>query len=553
MADNYSVKYIFEAIDRMTNNLDDIKKNLRGMDNQFEDTAKRAKTLSQKMESAGRSIRNFGNKMRYVSLVATGLGVAGVVAFGKMEEGLANVHGLLSSDQIKKYSKDLETLQREGIAAGFSIEDTNKALFDTISALGLSENSMDAYRQAIILAEGGNASLGSSVLGLAKIMNVYGRETTSAKEVANALFSAQKVGTTTVEELAQNVGKISGMAKLAGMSFQEMLSPFAVLTNTLENSEEASTAMVAILKAITNPAKEAGNKLKQLGISTGITAVKNVGFATVLKQVRNAMIKYPDYLAQAIPETRALKGLTALTAESLKLMDDTVVQMSKDVKEGTGLMESYKKSQEILSDAIDDTKGSLTLMGAEIGEVLAPYVKLLAEKIKYLSDWMISLDPSVKKMIVVFGSLAAIIAPLALAIGSMIALFAFIGTAAGGVIAAISGIMFAVGALIVYWEDFVNLMKTVWYWITKIGSYLTYGLSLGAIDTINNYKGWMPKFGNQEEIKNNVVKEELLLNSNNMSQANVNVNLNAPKGTVKNYSSETVGSGMKLGVNMGGL
>lgn len=554
MADNYSVKYIFEAINRMTNNLDDIKKNLRGMDNQFEDTAKRAKTLSQKMESAGRSIRNFGNKMRYVSLAVAGAGAASLYAFGNMEKGLVNVQTLMNKDDIKRFTKDLETMQESVIADGFSIEDTNKALFDMVSALGINSQSSKTFADAHKLAVGGVTSLGVSVDGITSIINAYGREVTNSNDVANAFFTSQKFGKTTVELLASNIGKVAPIAKAAGIGFKELLATTSALTLGGLSTEESVTALRASISALIDPPKEAVPILNKLGISFGVAGFKGKGLRTILAQIVEANKKYPQAVAAAIPNIRAFTGLMALSGDKLKIIDETMQQIETDIKNNTGLTEAYNVQQQTLNDSLTDLKGNLLLIGKEFGEILAPYVKDVTDGVKQLVTWFKALDPSIKSNIVAFGAFVAILSPLLIGLASMISLFTFIGTAAFTVSLSILTIAGGVASLIIYWNELIDALKVVWYWMQKVGSYMVKFATFGAIDTTGNYKDMLPEQFSSPELAmpTKVRGEEFLLNSNNMSQANVNVNLNAPKGTVKNYSSETIGSGMKLGVNMGG-
>ncbi|MCK5602304.1 phage tail tape measure protein [Candidatus Pacearchaeota archaeon] len=358
---NFNISYLYSLRDKFSGKLKRINRITTIH-------AKRLKRSTQELSVLKHSYKRF-------ALVATAAITGAIIANAKFEKGLANVLGLLDTDVAKQFKGQLESLQEEAVKLGFGLQDSNKALFDTISALGLSTNSMQAFRIAQKLSIAGNAELSSSVLGLSKVMNIYGRETTNADLVANAFFSAQKAGTTTVQELADNYGKVGGAAKFAGLGFEETLATMAVLTNTLKNTEEASTAMAAVLKAVTNPAKEQKKIMTALGITTGVTAVQQRGFGAVLLEVSKAMKQYPDAVARAIPEMRALKGITSLTDESLKLIGTTTKQIAIDQKTGAGMMTSYARNMDTVNQKFRQTRGLITVVAKKYGDDLNPATK----------------------------------------------------------------------------------------------------------------------------------------------------------------------------------
>lgn len=535
MPNNYSVKYVFEAFDNMSQSLKEIEKNVKKIDDRFKKTTKTVPRFNAVMKKTGNTLKMIASKSRTMSLAMAGVATGSVMAFSKMEKGLTDTLTLLKDKStVEKYRGRLSDLQKAAVKAGFSIQDASSALFDTVSSLGLSENSMKAYVAAQKLAIGGSADLRAAVLGMSKIMNVYGVETTNVNEVVNALFTAQKVGTTTVQDLAMNVGKVSGQAKMAGMSFQSMTSVLSILTNTLSNTEEASTSMAAILKAVTNPAKDAESILGALQITTGVTAVKQVGFVNVLKQVRDAMKKYPDYVARAIPEIRALKGISTITDDSLRLMSSTVKQMGKDLENGTGLTEAFNMQQKTMDRQLKRVRGAILLFSRSIGEVLAPYVSTVADKFLNLLEAFDSLGSNGKKMTAALIVIGAAFAPL-VAIASAFALaLAAIGWTGFIVIGAISAISAAIAGLVIYWDELVTLVEKTWNKLTTMPF-----MKLNALFGIDIEE----KLGNKEDMTP-------VSYTAPGSYADINMNINAPEGVVDNIFTDTKNAKFNLGLNM---
>jgi hypothetical protein len=828
------------------------------------------------MSMAGNKLKNIGNRMRYMSLAATGAGVASVVAFSKIEDGLLNVQGLLEREDLPKYTGKLKELQMQAIKTGFVIEDANKGLFDTVSALGIGEQSIKTFQAAQKLAIGGAADLSVAVDGLTSIVNAYGRKTTSVTDVANAFYSSQvkgkcfakgteilmfdgtskkveeiKVGdkimgddnkprnikalgtgketmykitmrdkssyvvneshilslkrnyrdgtfeilnisvkdylqksddfknryfgyktgielkekdviidpyflglwlgdghsgqprittmddeivnyikeqcllngwlfktyemednkaktysfssgrkknvdsrfwnmlssynlqnnkhipkeykinsqnvrlqllaglidtdgylntinkcynyeyatksevlkddvlwlarscgfyasayekiindkvyyriyisgdlhkipckikrkicpnfecercdvltqrisveeigednfygfeidgnrlfvlnnftvthNTTVSELASEVGKVAPIAKAAGVGFKELLATTAALTTGGLRTDMATTALRAALSALAKPGAQARKILERLGIAHGRTQLKAVGLKNVLLQIIEANKKYPEALDVAIPNIRAATGLFALNAEKIALLDETLLKVSKDIENGTGLQDSYDRKMKATAQTLKKLRGNLSIMGNIIGSELAPFVSKLNSGLTKLTNWFLKLDPVTRKVIIGIGALIAIVTPLTVSLGFLAIAIGAITAPMLIVTAIIAASITAIAGLIYYWDEYVGYLEQAYNWYTKIMSI--------AQNSILDFFG----FGNNTKMPEIKTENRTISQSSNKNEfaGKLDVNLNAPKETIKNYSSVTEGAGFNLGVNMG--
>jgi TP901 family phage tail tape measure protein len=274
------IAYTYVARDKFTAISKRVKHSVGAVQRKFKGFSKTLKRTSERL-------RDVARKLRSVSLAAAGLGAASVKAFGDFEKGITNVFTLLDKDQLVQFEGDLTAVSKGAIAMGFSMEDVNKALFDNVSALGTSENSMEAFEVAQKLAIGGVADLSVAVDGITSIMNAYGKETTNSNVVANAFFTAQKAGKTTVDRLASTVGAVAPMAKSAGVGFQELLATMSQLTLGGLSTEESATALRGALTALLKPGAEAEKILTDLGVPFGASGLQ-------ASSLREALLKLTD-------------------------------------------------------------------------------------------------------------------------------------------------------------------------------------------------------------------------------------------------------------------
>lgn len=339
------------------------------------------------------------------SLTAVGVAITAVATavpvktFADWQKGINNVYGLMSQNEIQQYGKKIEELSKNAIRHGVSVEDTNKALFDTISAMGVSEKSFEAYNQALVLAKGGNTDLATAVSGLTAIMNAWGQANTDATSAANAMFTAQKYGVTTVGELAGSIGQIAPTARAAGVSMEETLATMAALTKGGMATADATTALRATMTAFIKPSKEASETLQKYGIASDLVQLRQQGLATTLSKLIKLQKQHPAEIAKAIPNIRALNGVLSMNEERMQDVEKILTSVQADIKNGTGLKEAFERMTSGDASVMADTMGALNLAmiqaGKLISPILMPLVKAFGDLVFWLSEMAPKLEPVV--------------------------------------------------------------------------------------------------------------------------------------------------------------
>jgi len=247
----------------------------------------------------------------------------------EFESSFTNVLTLLDKAEKEEFGVKLEKGSIDLIANyGLEIEDTNKALFDSISAGIDAGDSINFLNKAARLAIAGNAELTDVVDGATNIMNAYGDQIKNTDDVFNAFFAAQVEGKTTVGELASNIGKLAPIASSVDFGMNELLGTTALLTKQIGSTEEATTVLRQVMASVIKPTAESEEVFKQLGISTGAAAIKEEGFLNIFKQVTDAAQDNEDVLAELIPNIRALTGASALGTEQFDELEQIIGELN---------------------------------------------------------------------------------------------------------------------------------------------------------------------------------------------------------------------------------
>jgi len=355
---------------KISNNLENTERKVAGSTGKMGGAFKR---LSSKIDLAGSSMR----ALKISSTAVAAGAAASVVAFSNMEKGLVNVKTLLDKNTLAKFSDDLENMQNKAVMAGFSIEDTNKALFDNVSAIGMSASAINVFEQAQILAKAGVTDLGIAIDGVTSVVNAYGKETTNAKFVANAFFTAQKAGKTTVEELASTIGNVASNAKLAGLTLEETLATISALTTGGMSTSVAVTGLKGAIAALIKPSKESEKYLRAMNIPFGAANIKAEGFTNVLKRLIEATKIYgTDALAKAIPAQEAFTAISALGEQQLALLNNTILNINKDFRDGTGMLEAYGMQIDTTADKWSKFTGSIKSVSSSFGKMITSFLPL---------------------------------------------------------------------------------------------------------------------------------------------------------------------------------
>lgn len=327
--------------------------------------------------------------------------------FADWEKGIMSVYTLMSKGDIEQFGSKLKDISKEAVRMGFAVEDANKGLFDTISALGASDKSLSLYKQSMILAKGGCTDLSIAIDGMTSVVNAYGRETTDATKVAESFYTAQQYGKTTVGELASNVGKVAPIAKAAGIGFDELLATMSALTLGGLKTDEATTALRGALSSLIKPSKEAEETLQSLGVPYGMMQIRQKGLRYTLEKLNEAQKKHPELMAQAIPNIKAFTAVMALSSDKLEIVDNIMTDIGKNMTSGNGLMSAFKNMGKTGSATMAKVSGEMTAAMIELGEVLAPYLLPLVRAFGELVRKLAELSPKIVPVIDGFISFAS--------------------------------------------------------------------------------------------------------------------------------------------------
>ena len=410
---NFSIFTVFKAKDGITPVFKHIIKNGNTV----------GANISKSMAKARGSILALKTACRTVSIAIAAVGAfAPLKAFTDWEKGITTVYTLMNKTEINQYGAKLKELSKEGVRAGLGIEDVNKALFNSVSAMGISEKSIDVYRKSLILAKGGVTDVSTALTGMMSVINAWGEKTTNATEVANAFFTAQKRGVTTVEELASNIGQIAPLATKMGLSVEETMATVSALTQGGLSTDMAVTGLKNTLQALASPTKNAQETLEEFGVPFGIVDIKAKGLTYTLQKLIEMQQKSPNAITKAIPNIRALTTVLSMDEDKMQKVHKTLVEIQEDVKNGTGLNEAFKMMNSTGAATMSKVIGELQISLIELGELVAPVLLPIVKGFGDLVHWLNEILPKLNKIGKFLKDYSIYIISIVSGVGGMLAL-----------------------------------------------------------------------------------------------------------------------------------
>lgn len=384
------------------------------------------------------------NIIKLAGSIVIGAGIASQVkdavnSFTSFEEAMKQVATLSdASDEELRQVED--TLLEIAKAGDFSATELANAFYQALSATGDLAEAMAVLQEANKAAIGGNADLFQSVDGLTSMYNAWKLSIDDLAKTNDLLFTAVRMGKTTVDEIAGSIGRVAPLAAQAGVGIDEVLTAVAALTLQGSSTAEAMTQLRGIFSSMTKPSEQAKKMAEELGIQFDVTALKSKGLQGVLNDIAEATEGDSAKMAMLFGEVEALNGVLALTGKGAE--DFAAILSDMEVSAGA-TDEAVSKMETGLKDTMDRLKGLIDVMKIEAARAFAPFLTNVVEIATGFFEWIQNMSDAEKAILGVSSSLIVII-PLVKQIYTWITLLKTATMGWVGALQAIAGVTIAV-------------------------------------------------------------------------------------------------------------
>lgn len=272
-----------------------------------------------------------------------------------------------SQKSLSSISKEVRSYSNE---TGEAASDMAEATYQAISA---SVNTADAAAfagTATKLAVGGFTSATTAVDVLTTAINSYGLAASDATQLSDYLITTQNLGKTSVDQLAQSVGKVIPLASAYNVQMDNLSSAYAVLTANGIATAESGTYLKSMLSELGDTGSDVSEVLLN---STGKT------FAQLMEQgysLGDVMSMLGDAVDGDSTAFNALWSSTEAGIGALSLFNagaDKYDSVLESMRTSAGATE---KAYSTMADTTDKSKqrmeNAFNNLKISVGDVLNP-------------------------------------------------------------------------------------------------------------------------------------------------------------------------------------
>lgn len=420
MAQEMDVTAKFRAdITDMNAKMKTLDTKLKGIESQ---ATKTSKTMSEKFDKAGKSMMAVGKKMSLgITAPLVGIGLAAGKAAMDFEKSMGKIVALvgLSREEVNEMKGAVLELSGETAKAPEELAD---ALFVVTSAGLKGEAAIDALTASAKASAAGLGETADIARAVAGSVNAYGKANLSAAKATDVIVATARAGNFETSQFAGAIGRVLPMAKQAGASLEEMGGAVALLTRTNGDAAMSVTQIQALFKAFVVPTQEAVTELDKMGMTASDLRdkISQDGLVSAMNDLDESLGGNRELLGRLVGGAEAASAAFQILdadAESISGTFGTVadsVNMTSEAFDVASQSSSFKMTQAL-------TKLKVVLI--DIGASLLPIISGIAQKISLLAGAFSTLPGPMKKVILVFGGIAAAIGPVLLISGKLMTMF----------------------------------------------------------------------------------------------------------------------------------
>lgn len=366
-------------------------------------------------------LQDIGKTLTY-TITAPIVGAMGIAVsqFAEFEAEMRNIAAISPlvaqdfdgiSDTVRRMGQEFR-IGADGMAqalytvqsAGFGLNDVNEALVVT--------------EQAAMLAEAGLSSIVPTTNALVGSLLAYGESADMAQYHSDVLAQTVALGVGSMEGLLTTMSSSLPQAAALGVSFDDLGSTLAFMTQQGFNWARAGTGVGNMLNKLITPSAALKAVYENLGAGSGQELIEMFGgLGGALQEIYNIVGDDPERIRKLFPDDRGFRialGIfenfdryTGLLADFDATLDGATDSQRQQQ------MQSFSYKFDVMKSSIE---GFLIAVGGAVVPVLTPLIDGIGELFRTISN----APPELITLGVTFAALAAAIPPIIWGIGLLL-------------------------------------------------------------------------------------------------------------------------------------
>lgn len=312
------------------------------------------------------------------------IAAAGIVAFLKeVKDGflecdeaaetygttVAKVSTISDTDVWNKKQIASDTLSLS-MDTGKNANDLGEAEYQALSAGVASDKASNFVNTANQLAVGGFTEQATAVDILTTAINAYNKSAEDASNISDILVTTQNLGKTTVNELANSMGRVIPSASAYNVSLEDLSTSYAVLTANGMNTRYATTYITAMLNELADSGSTVSEALQEkTGKSFSDLESSGMNLGEVLNILYESVGKDSTAFSNLWSSAQAGTGALSLANSGIEKYNSVLNSMENSTGATSKAFETMENTAEHSTEAFEN---SCTNLKIAIGNALTP-------------------------------------------------------------------------------------------------------------------------------------------------------------------------------------
>ncbi|QQU04034.1 phage tail tape measure protein [Myroides odoratus] len=386
------------------------------------------KEFSTEMENSKRQLEKVGKEWQRVGKQMSTYITAPLVALGgisskinmEFDDSMRKV--MATSNATAEEFKNLKSVAEEmGAATRYTASEAAEAMNYMALAGWKTKDIIEGIPGMLALAAASGEDLGMVSDILTDGLTAMGKSASDAAQFVDVLAAASSNSNTTVGMLGEAFQYAAPLAGSLGFAVEDLSLSIGLMSNAGIKGQKAGTALRAILTRLVKPTRESQKAMDDLGITIANADGTIKPLSEVLEILRskfgNLSTAQKAQYAGMLAGQEAISGFLALVNAAPGDFD----ALSKAINNSAG---TAKRMQDQMEGGIGgswrEMKSALEGVAIQIGEVLEPAFRKVANSIKDLANWFRGLSDTTKAITVAVGGFVAGIGPLMIGVGAVV-------------------------------------------------------------------------------------------------------------------------------------
>ncbi|MCP4691722.1 MAG: phage tail tape measure protein, partial [Desulfobacterales bacterium] len=361
---------------------------------------------------------SIANLKQLLAALAVAKTIEMLVRFGSQARAASKMYETALGDMGKVTDRELGKINAEIMKMPTVLGGSTALMagyYQTISA-GVTEPAaaIGMLTEASKAANAAHIETADTIRGATKMMAGFAGEIDQAAVAFDKIFTIERLGQTSFQELIPYIGEVSTVSRQAGASVDEMGAALALITQTAGSTAQATTQYKAILFGIMKPQKLLRDLIAATGYESGQAMVAQLGLGGALKTIENAAAGAGVPLERLFESQEAAMALAALGANNYERYSQNIAEMGQSAGAAEKAFSNWSKT----SEALDQTwKNTVEKIMITFGNEVMPEVN---KQIKNIIDLIEENPDLIQGMATAFGAIVKVVGELITAVPKLI-------------------------------------------------------------------------------------------------------------------------------------